>query len=217
LNPLRAGVTQGLGQLNVYPYSGHATLVGKKGPGWQDIDYVLRYFGDTDRNATEGYLSFIKEGIGQGRRNDLVGGGLIRSLRGWSEVKETHIKGQTHIMSDERILGDPGFVDTVLSQANERYDRHFELKRQGYHFNRIVLRVAEIQGVHPDEILSKGKQPKKVKARSLLCYWAVGEVGMSLTDVAKRLGMTVSGVGYAVQRGEAIVREQGYQLMVEQF
>ena len=47
----------------------------------------------------------------------LVGGGLIRSLGGWSEVKKVRSKGQTHMMSDERIFGDSEFVDSVLSEA----------------------------------------------------------------------------------------------------
>ena len=33
------------------------------------------------------YREFISEGIVQGRRPDLVGGGLVRSLGGWSDVK----------------------------------------------------------------------------------------------------------------------------------
>jgi len=33
------------------------------------------------------YLSYMKEGIGLGRRPELVGGGLIRSLGGWEAVK----------------------------------------------------------------------------------------------------------------------------------
>ncbi len=63
-----------------------------------------------------------------------------------------------------------------------------------------------------DEIYSKGKQKKKVKARSLLCFWAVRELSMSLTDLAKHLGISIPGVGYAVVRGEAIARDNNYQL-----
>ena len=53
----------------------------------------------------------------------------------------------------------------------------------------------------------------RVEARSLYCYWAVRESGMSLTHLAKRLHMTEPGVGYAVQRGENIATENNYQLV----
>jgi hypothetical protein len=48
--------------------------------------------------------------------------------------------------------------------------------------------------------------------RSLFCYWAVRELGISLTELAKRLGISVAGVGYSVERGEIIARENDYQL-----
>ena len=64
-----------------------------------------------------------------------------------------------------------------------------------------------------DEIFSKGRQDWKVKARSLLCYWAVRELGMSLTDLAREFEMSVAGIGYAVERGEGIARENQYRLI----
>jgi len=121
--------------------------------------------------------------------------------------------GQDHVMSDERILGDSEFVDSVLSQAEEKYERHYELKRQGYDLNRIAERVAEIYGMEMREIMSRGKQPRKVKARSLFCFWAVSELGMSIRQVAKRLEMSPPGVGFSVERGKAVADENGYRLI----
>jgi len=62
-------------------------------------------------------------------------------------------------MSDERILGDSEFVDRVLSRAGEKYERRYELKRQGYDLDRIAERVAEIYGMETREIMSRRKQP----------------------------------------------------------
>jgi hypothetical protein len=36
---------------------------------------------------------------------------------------------------------------------------------------------------------------------------------MSCTDVAKRLGMSQPGVGYAVSRGEKTAKKQKYQIL----
>jgi len=61
--------------------------------------------------------------------------------------------------------------------------------------------------------IQKVSSKKKVKDRSLLCFWAVRELSMSLTDLARHLGSSVPGVGYAVERGEAIARDNNYQLV----
>jgi len=213
LNPIRAGIVVNLKELNKYPYCGHSTLVGRRERPWQEVNYVLAYFGRTSRAARRAYLSYMESGLDQGLRDELVGGGLIRSLGGWSEVKSLRLKGQAHIMSDERILGESEFVDSVLSQANERYERRYELKSRGYNLNRIAKRVAELSGMEEHEVFSKGRQHRKVKARSLLCFWAVSELGMSLTDLARDLEMSTPGVGFAVERGEAIAHDNKYQLM----
>jgi hypothetical protein len=63
------------------------------------------------------------------------------------------------------------------------------------------------------EILSKRRQQRRVKARSLLCFWAVREIGMSLRALAGQLEMSAPGVGFAVERGEAIVQANGYELI----
>ena len=54
-------------------------------------------------------------------------GVLYRSLGGWTEVKKGRLKGCDHVMSDERILGDSDFVDSVISQFEEQYERRHKL------------------------------------------------------------------------------------------
>ena len=53
-----------------------------------------------------------------------------------------------------------------------------------------------------------------MNARSLFSFWAVHELEIALTDLARQLRMSPEGVGYAVQRGEAIVNENGYRLVL---
>ena len=84
---------------------------------------------------------------------------------------------------------------------------------RGDDLDRIASRVADIYEIEVDEIFLKGKQQKRVKARSLFCFWAVRELGISLTELARRLGISIAGVGYSVARGEIIARENHYQLI----
>jgi hypothetical protein len=56
--------------------------MGKQKRGWQDVGSVLGYFGRRKKGAIAAYENYVREGIEKGRRPELVGGGLIRSLGG---------------------------------------------------------------------------------------------------------------------------------------
>jgi hypothetical protein len=179
---------------------------------WQDTGYVLQAFGKTVPGARRVYFSYVEAGVGQRRREDLIGGGLIRSLGGWSEAKKRLGKEQDHIKSDERILGESDFVESVLAKADEGFTRQCELRKRGYNLERIAKRVAGICRMEEREAWAKGRWPERVKARSLFCFWAVRELGVPLPELAKKSGMSPAGIGYAVRRGEIIAQESKYQL-----
>ena len=109
LNPLRAKLVENLAQLDRYRYCGHSVLMGKVKNDWQDRDYVLKWFGSKEGEAKRAYRQFVRKGTDEGRRPDLVGGGLIRSQGGWSPVKAMRRLGVRE-KSDERILGSGKFV-----------------------------------------------------------------------------------------------------------
>jgi hypothetical protein len=185
----------------------------KKIRDWQDTDYVLSFFGTKKAASQKRYLAHVKAAINQGRRDDLVGGGLIRSLGGWSELKTHQLKGNTRIKGDERILGDSNFVQEVLNLAEEKFNRKYELKLKGYDLKAVEKKVATLYQIKPAQIYAKGKQKRRVEARSLFCYWAARELGMAITKLAKRLELTPPAVGYAVNRGEIIAKEKHYRLI----
>ncbi len=70
----------------------------------------------------------------------------------------------------------------------------------------------EIYEMEVREVFGRGQQRHQAKVRSLLWFWAARESGISQSNSARRLDMSPSGLGYAVQTGETIARENGYQL-----
>jgi putative transposase len=213
LNPLRAALVSDIDTLSGYRYCGHGVLLGKRQQEWQETNYVLSYFGTRVRDARRLYVKYMEEGVDQGRRPELVGGGLVRSLGGWEEVKKVRLTGQDRVKGDERILGTGDFVDDILSLAEEKYTRRYELKRLGYDLRRVQGRVAELYGITEKELLARGREKRRAEARSLLFYWAVRELGLTGAYLAKRFGMSQPGVVYAVKRGEKIVEEKEYRLL----
>jgi len=212
LNPLRAKLVKSLSESDKYPYSGHSALMGKVQRDFQDTNYVLQLFGRKVSAARQAYRAYVKRGIAQGRRPELVGGGLIRSAGGWSAVKVLR-KAQDHMKSDERILGDGEFTQFVLDKAKERLEERYRLQAQGYDLNKVALRVSSELGIDPAQVWSYGKHPLTVKARSLFCYWAVRKLGFSATELSKKLGVSQPTVSISVKRGEKITKAEQLELV----
>jgi len=73
-------------------------------------------------------------------------------------------------------------------------------------FTQLLQLVTELYGLEADEVVTAGKQPMRVLERSLLCFWAVRELGYSVTSVASRVGLTQPAASRAVIRGGQIAR-----------
>lgn len=93
LNPLRAGIVKDFVALGTYLFTGHSVIMGNgEQAEWQDDDRILCMFAKTKATARRKYRQFVEKGIDVGRRPELVGGGLIRSVGGWKMTK-TLLKG----------------------------------------------------------------------------------------------------------------------------
>jgi len=212
LNPIRARTVKDMKALDKYPYTGHSALMGKINRDWQAIECVLGLFDHRQWIARRRYQAFVEKGIAEGRRIDLTGGGLIRSGGGWAAVLEKR-RAKIFEKSDERILGDGDFVEQVLSAAQEQMEHSYRLASEGYDLDKVASRVCDIVQVEPSEVWAAGKEPKRVEARSLLCYWAVRDLGISMAELSRRLKLSLSGVSLSVKRGERIAQENDYKLI----
>jgi lambda repressor-like predicted transcriptional regulator len=188
--------------------------MGKRKKVWQDTGYVLQWFNKRKTLARRRYRNFVIKGIAAGKRPDLVGGGLVRSAGGWSAVKALR-KAKVHLKGDERILGDSDFVLQVLKTANEALEKKYRLKAQGMDIDKIARRVAELFDLNLNEVWAPGKYRKIVNARSLLCFWAVRELGVSMSSLARRLKISPAAVSKSVLRGERIIAQHHYSLLSE--
>jgi chromosomal replication initiation ATPase DnaA len=109
--------------------------------------------------------------------------------------------------ADERILGDGDFVQEVLAKAEEKLKRRFVLQAKGVSLESVADRVAELFNIPTSELWLPGKHRQRVRAKSLLCYWANRELGISMAKLSRRMNVSVMAVSYAVQRGEKIAGE----------
>lgn len=209
LNPLRANLVNGIGALDKYPYSGHSALMGMVKNEWQDTEYVLGWFGKGIKQARSRYHDFIKEGISMGKRPELTGGGLVRSVGGWLNLMEMR-RAKVFVKGDERILGEGDFVEQILQESGEAFEQKSLLKSQGWDLDKLAAHVAKLLEIDVSVVWSAGKYRHIVEARSLLCYWAVRDLGVSMTSLAKRLKLSVAAITQSVERGERLKEEKSY-------
>jgi len=182
-----------LKELKGYQWCGHSAIVGRVKREWQDTDTVLVYFGKNPRRAIERYESFVEQGISRGRRPELVGGGLIRSLGGWSQVLSLRRVG-SKVFSDERILGSSEFVNNVIADAEEKAKETLRLTLKISDLPSLALKVGEGQGVDEAGLRSGLRKRQVVKSRRIFCQIAVKKMGYSGADVARFLGINTSAV-----------------------
>ena len=78
-----------------------------------------------------------------------------------------------------------------------------------------MRRVGEITGIEPNRIGARGRYADVVEARSLLCYWAVRELGVSATELARRFGMARPAVSISIKRGESLANAKALNLLDE--
>jgi len=199
LNPLRTHLVPDLRALDRYPWSGHATLVGRRAYRWQDREYVLGWFGRSQGIAVQGYRTYVQEGISKGRRPELVGGGLVRSLGGWAEVQAVRRIRQP-VQADPRILGTGPFVEQLIQRGDERL-RAVHRRDDRQRLARVAIaEECRKGGVSLEELRLGSRRHPLPKLRWKLAVRAIEEWGLSMADAARELGVSTSGIAQTLRR-----------------
>lgn len=201
LNPLRARLVSGLGTLNHYSWCGHATVIGRILRPWQDRRAVLAWFGSTERKAIREYQTYMREGMPLGRRPDLVGGGLIRSLGGWAEVRAMRQRKEV-MAGDPRILGSGAFVEQMLREGQKQLRGAAHRQRRFRQAMRYIQSVCQREGVALPELQAGSRRGRLPAVRMALIRHLVVALGLPLAAVARLLGVSTSAIAKSLQRAE---------------
>ena len=193
LNPLRAGLVKSLKELKSYPWSGHSRLIETSQDEWQDTETVLSYFSPNRKRAIKKYESFIAEGVTQGKRPELTGGGLVRSMGGWFEVVSQRHKGE-RMVSDQRVLGSGEYIKTVYAEADHKQKETLRLLWGKIELSTLAKKIAGRESIRPEDLCTGKRMRSVVKARRLFCQLAVNKMGYSGAEVARFLGLSASAV-----------------------
>ena len=224
LNPLRASLVQNLQELDKYPWSGHSSIFGRrKNPlvlkkpkqsnrahkgneqeqclAEKTVEEVLLHFGETKRVARRRYRDFVKKGTDQGSREDLQGGGLVRSAGGETagllgRQEEEREKG------DARILGSGDFVIQTLDRANEVFERSVN---STISFDELIRRVTRDRKVDSKDLLSSRRTQEISNTRAIISYLTAIELKNSGKKIASHLRLSEKSVSRCIERGKKLL------------
>ena len=201
LNPLRASVVRNLAELDLYTWSGHGALIGKEKNDWQERDYVLQQFHRNEKEAIRVYRRFMEEGKDRGRRPELVGGGLVRSMGGWSQVLSLRSRGEIG-EHDSRILGGGDFVAEIIKEADQKVTRYLPKERREGLIRDVILKICQEEGVGEKE-LSLGGQARRVSSVRAKVAWELSrEYGIAMAEIARHVGVCTSAIANALRKIE---------------
>lgn len=201
LNPIRGRLVETMQDLDKYKWTGHSVIVGKHKRTWQETGEVLLRFSRKRLEAIQRYKAFIREGLKMGKREDLMGGGLIRSAGGWMEVEKMR-RRKEYWRGDERILGDGDFVEDVLAGSEQKLLKQEKLKRKGWNLETVAEKVCQELDLEKKELSSRSRTKDITKARRIIAYVAYNELGISGTDISRFLNVSRPAVTKAIQEGK---------------
>ncbi|MBW2184928.1 MAG: transposase [Deltaproteobacteria bacterium] len=193
LNPVRANIVDDIEALNSYPWCGHAALVKGDKKSWQACDEVLLYFSKKRKIAIKKYQQFMVDGLDQGQRPELVGGGLRRS-----QHEAPGDKNQPELY-DSRILGNGEFVEQVLRHHEEDLALTPPQEKQRL-ADEYIEYICTRDSITAEELCSGSRRYIISNARKEIALKLVRSYGLTATDVARRLDISTSAICKILER-----------------
>jgi chromosomal replication initiation ATPase DnaA len=166
---------------------------------WQEKEEVLSYFSQREELARRKYRQFVFDGITLGRRVELTGDGVRQDGK--------KLAGKTLRRLDKRILGSGAFVEKFLAEEERKVRQQTPLKRKWINVKEFIDIVGEKFGITREEITGGSQRHSVSLARSVFCFLASKDLGLTGRDLSRALGLTPAAIHYAVLRGEKFLAE----------
>ena len=192
LNPLKAGIVDDFDGLARYLWCGHQQLIGAAPYQLLATTKLLPLFAKRKKAAVTRYLEFLADGLKADKAGKLSRGGRQSSRAYDAQLTDDDL-------FDERILGGGDFVTQVLGTEESVIAPTLTLAE-------LIVRVAEHFSLAADELSWPCRRPQIVKAKAVICHFAMRRLRLPASTIAARLGYTESAVSKATRRGEELCR-----------
>ncbi len=211
LNPWKAGIVSDLDALDLYPWTGHAGLLGEHIQPWHATNSVLSLFSDKRQPARHAYRELISRGMRDPNPINLSGGGLVRSAGGWDRLQKIRKEHEIRI-GDERILGDSCFVEAVLAEDSIGLNHQASRELKDWNLSKLSVAICQYHGVDEARLAFSGRKNNRSKVRLIIAYLAKTELGCRSLEIENHLNISQSAVSKLVRKGCEICHEENISL-----
>jgi REP element-mobilizing transposase RayT len=201
VNPLRAGVCSSIDELDVYPWTGHAVLMGRQSCTFQDTWTILRRFGQSTESARKKYREFVS-GSSSGDKEDMdeIGDTVRRADTGRPRSDEP----------DRWVIGDPEFVKGVVAK-----DRQNRLRLSRHRVEKVTLediaeKVCVACGVSVEQLRRRTRATHAASVRKLFAYLCRTEYGFAVVDIGRFLGTSGPPMSVRIGEGAELVKSKPF-------
>ena len=105
-------------------------------------------------------------------------------------------------LSDERILGSGEFVERVIKETETQIK--YQLPAMAHHriIDEYIRKMCENAGVSVEELRSGCRRNEVSVVRARIAIGLIKEHGVTLAEVARRVGISTSAISKIIKRGK---------------
>ncbi len=122
-----------------------------------------------------------------------MGGGLIRSLGGWSQVISMRALGNKE-MSDQRILGSGDFVEQLLKETDETTKHYLPAHETIKSAKEFIIAQCKKENITIKELRSGSRRRHIIQIRAKLAIQLIEDIGISMAEAGRQLGVSTSAI-----------------------
>jgi REP element-mobilizing transposase RayT len=197
LNPVRAGIVNGLRALVDHPWCGHGALMGRVEHPWQETAEVLARFGDTLEHARREYAAFLAaepdvddESRPRSETAERLAAGAIAA----------ELPARPVGADPKGAWGSPEFVAGLRAQT-----AHAQPVAD---CRSVVEAVCRALGLSPQALASGRRTRPLSNGRAVVAYVARTRYRIAGAELAQALGMSAPAVTLAERRGAQLIKRR---------
>lgn len=198
LNPLRAGLLSNLKDLGTYRWCGHRMLAGSPAPCWMDVRSALGVFADDKKSAVRSYQQFMAEGVQIGGSEDVPVHAITRA---GMDVPSGRKVSMERDVSREHLAGDIRTARNIAREIPEEMRSRFRKRVPADEgIEALFVEIKRRWRINRKDLMKRSWGGDISEARAFMAYYLTAELGFSLAEAGRRLGISRAAAYMAVMR-----------------